>query len=298
MTYPAKVKEKSTLLRQKGYSLNEVSSEMKIAKSTTSVWLENLKLSNIAKEILLNKKNNRFFKPNNTEWMKGKKTKPRIWTKQRLNLLKRYYNSGLNMLEVGERMGVTGSTINHTMRRNNIPRRTFSEACSITFSKKLPSYKKKRNLSSKEKYLQVATLMLYWAEGAKGRHSVDFANSDGKMATLFLKGLREIYRVDEKRLRVCLYCYANQDANKLLNYWSSLLKISKNQFIKPYVRKNYNENKIGKMVYGVIHIRYSDKKLLMQIKAEIDIMQEELNKLGWRSGQSHFSVKEMSERAT
>lgn len=118
------------------------------------------------------------------------------------------------------------------------------------------------------------------------------------MVTLFLKGLREIYRVDEKRLRVCLYCYANQDANKLLNYWSGLLKIPKNQFIKPYIRKDFNENKIGRMIYGVIHIRYSDKKLLMQIKAEIDIMQKELNKLGWRSGQSHFSVKEMSERAT
>lgn len=298
MTYPAKVKDKSTLLRQKGYSLNEVASEMKIAKSTASVWLENLKLSNTAKEILLKKKNNRFFKPDNTEWMKGKKTKPRIWTKQKLNLLKKYYSSGLNMLEVGKRMGVTGSTINHTMRRNNIPRRTFSEAYSITFSNKLPSYKKKTSLSSIEKRLHVATLMLYWAEGAKGRHSVDFANSDSKMVTLFLKGLREIYRVDEKRLRVCLYCYANQNANNLLNYWSSLLKIPRNQFIKPYVRKNFNDNKIGKMVYGVIHIRYSDKKLLMQIKAEIDIMQEGLNRLGWRSGQSHFSVKEMSERAT
>lgn len=284
MTYPAEVKKKSTLLRQKGYSLNEVTSEMKIAKSTASVWLKNLKLDNKAKEILHKKRNNRFFKLNNIGWMKRKKTKPRIWTKQKLDLLKRYYNSGLNMLEVGKCMGVTGSTINHTMRRNNIPRRTFSEASRITFSKKLPSYKKKARLSSKEKHLHVATLMLYWAEGAKGKHSIDFANSDSKMATFFLKGLRKIYRVDEKRLRVCLYCYANQNANSLLNYWSSLLKIPKNQFIKPYVRENFNENKIGKMVYGVIHIRYSDKKLLMQIKAEIDIMQKRLNKLGWRSG--------------
>jgi len=198
MTYPAKVKIKSSLLRQKGYSLNEIASKMKIAKSTASVWLEKLRLSDTAKEILLKKKNNRFFKPNNVEWMKGKKTKPRIWTKQKLNLLKRYYSSGLNMFEVGKRMGVTGSTINHTMRRNNIPRRTFSEACGITFSKKLPSYTKKTSLSLKEKYLHTATLMLYWAEGAKGRHSVDFANSDSKMVTLFLGGLREIYRVLKK----------------------------------------------------------------------------------------------------
>jgi len=62
MTYPAKVKIKSSLLRQKGYSLNEIASKMKIAKSTASVWLEKLRLSDTAKEILLKKKNNRFFK--------------------------------------------------------------------------------------------------------------------------------------------------------------------------------------------------------------------------------------------
>lgn len=123
--------------------------------------------------------------------------------------------------------------------------------------------------------------MLYWAEGTKGRHLVDFSNSDPDMVKLFLKGLRTIYQVNERRLRIYLYCYKNQNVNTLLNYWSNLLNIPKNQFSKPYVRKDFDERKINRMVHGLAHVRYSDKKLLMQIKAEIDIMQRELNKLGW-----------------
>lgn len=278
MTYPAKVKEKSTLLRQKGYSLNEVSSEMKIAKSTASVWLENLKLSNIAKEILLNKKNNCFFKLYNTEWMKGKKTKPRIWTKEKLNTLKRYYNSGLNVREVAEKMGVSHSTINHTMRRNGLRRRSFSEASHIWFSKKPVSYNKKQNLTLNEKYLHIAALMLYWAEGSKkGKSVIDFTNSDEKMVSLFLSALRKIYQIDESRLRAALYCHANQNLKKIHDYWSKLLNIPIAQFTKPYVRTDIDEKKKDKMPHGLIHIRYCDKKLFMQFMSEIDIIQLRLN---------------------
>ena len=62
------------------------------------------------------------------------------------------------------------------------------------------------------------------------------------------------------------YFYSNQDANKNINYWSRLTKISKKQFTKPYVRKDFREDKKDKMPYGLIHIRYSDKKLFNLVK--------------------------------
>ncbi|MEK7525365.1 MAG: hypothetical protein AAB548_03280 [Patescibacteria group bacterium] len=37
------------------------------------------------------------------------------------------------------------------------------------------------------------------------------------------------------------------------------------------------------MPYGLVHIRYSDSRLLAQIKSEIDIISNEIM-LGWRSG--------------
>ena len=137
--------------------------------------------------------------------------------------------------------------------------------------------------------------MLYWAEGAKSRHTVDFSNSDSNMIKLFLKGLRTIYRINEKRLRIYLYCYCNQNIKYLVSYWSTLLNIPPNQFSKPYIRKDFDERKINKMPHGLVHIRYSDKKLLMQIKAEIDIIQMELNKPRWLSGQRHLSVEQASQ---
>ena len=210
-----------------------------------------------------------------------------------------YIKKELSSREVAKRIGISQWSVISIMRRNNIPRRTFSEANHILFSRKPLSYKKKARLNAKERSLYEAALMLYWSEGSKkGKHTVDFANSDEKMVLLFLKALRRIYVVDEKRLRVLLYCYANQDINLLMQYWSKVLKIPKSQFIKPYVRRDFDLRKIGRMPHGLVHIRYSDKKLLEQIKAEIDIIYNCLDKLGWPSGQKHWSVKPTVGRPT
>ncbi len=112
--------------------------------------------------------------------------------------------------------------------------------------------------------------MLYWAEGAKYTPDmrsavIDFVNSDPRMVKLFLNFLRIICGVDEKRLRVLLYCYANQDIEFLKKYWYKVTEINFKQFTKPYVREDFLPEKSGKMRYGLVHIRYYDKKLLIQI---------------------------------
>ena len=117
----------------------------------------------------------------------------------------------------------------------------------------------------------MAGVLIYWAEGAKFKGmdgvpcTVDLANSDPRMAILFLRFLREICRVDEDKLGVQLYCYADQDIEILKNYWYKRTSISLKKFIKPYVRNDFLPEKSGKMKYGLVHIRYTDKKLLMQI---------------------------------
>ena len=110
--------------------------------------------------------------------------------------------------------------------------------------------------------------MLYWAEGSKweGGKIVDFANSDAAMIKVFLNFLRKICGVKESKLRVYLYCCANQNSKELINYWLKITSIPVKQFTKPYIRNDYKQNKIGKMKYGLIHIRYADKKLLDLIK--------------------------------
>jgi len=97
-----------------------------------------------------------------------------------------------------------------------------------------------------------------YSTSERGKDAVDFANSDTNTVRIFLKALRKIHRVDEKRLRVFLYCYGNQKVNKLINYWSKLLNMPKSQFTKPYIKQNFDNRKIDRMPYGLVHIRYSD----------------------------------------
>lgn len=120
---------------------------------------------------------------------------------------------------------------------------------------------------------------LYWGEGYKAgqAHGIDFANSDIKMIQVFLKFLREICGVDEKRLRIYLYCYSNQNPPGLVRFWSKVTGVPKDQFTKPYIRKDFRLEKKDKMPYGLIHIRYSDKKLFLLIKKWIEEYKEILD---------------------
>lgn len=183
-----------------------------------------------------------------------------------------YYKQGLSIYDVGEKLGVGAWQIIKVMKKHNMPRRTPAETNRLKFLKSPKSYQSKGTLTNLEKQLKIAGLMLYWAEGVKAYNStVDFANSDPKMIKLFLQFLRLIYQVNESKLRVLLYCYSNQNVNKLVQYWGRITKISHKQFIKPYVRSDYKNCKTNKMPFGLIHIRYNDKRLFAKIKKDTKI---------------------------
>ncbi len=184
-----------------------------------------------------------------------------------------YWVSGLSASEIGKRLQLTQWQVFKRMKKYRIPRRSQAKTHKIQFLRSPLSYSKKKLLTKEEKLLHLAGLMLYWAEGSKrNKYCVDFANSDERMLTLFLEMLRKIYGVKEKKLRILIYCYANQKPPQLVKYWSNLLKISKSQFTKPYVRQDFNVNNPRRMTNGLVHIRYNDMRLLLEIKRDIDII--------------------------
>lgn len=203
--------------------------------------------------------------------------------KQQLNELKKlYYDDGLCMQEIAERFSVSIDAVVYFMRKHNLKRRSFSEINQLRFNRKLPSFEKRAIDNSYLKELNLAGIMLYWSEGSKSgnKHTVDFANSDPDMIAVFLNFIRKIYQIDENRLRVLLYCHADQDVDKLISFWSSLTNISKKQFSKPYVRDDFKSSG-RKMLQGLVHIRYSDKKLFLEIEKSIEECKSEyLNMLG------------------
>ncbi len=185
-----------------------------------------------------------------------------------------YYKDYLSLKDVADKVGVSIDSVVYFMRRHGLKRRTLIEARRLRFERKPLSFSIFHRLNARDRSLQVIGAMLYWCEGFKGNETstnstVDLANSDPKMISLFLNFLRRIYRIDEKRLRVLLYCYSDQDIPRLKAFWSGITGIPLSQFSKPYVRNDFRTDG-RKMKHGMVHVRYSDKKLLIELKNLID----------------------------
>lgn len=191
----------------------------------------------------------------------------------KLSLVKKlYYQDKLPMKDVAKELNVSLDAVVYFMRKQNLIRRTLREDSIIRFAKKLPSFTLTKKLTKRQEVLKTVGVTLYWGEGYKTEKSngIDLANSDIFIITIFLSFLREVCGIDENRLRVLLYCHENQDQEILINLWSKKTKIPKSQFTKPYVRKVTEYGTIRTMPYGLVHIRYADKKLLFVIKKWIE----------------------------
>ncbi len=182
-----------------------------------------------------------------------------------------YYVKKMSMNAIALHLDVGIDAVTYFMRKYDMKRRTVALSNNFVFQNKALSFKEKIKLSKKQENLKLVGLMLYWAEGYKTIKSkgIDFANSDKDMILIFVKFLREIYQIDEKRLRVLLYCYSDQKISECLDFWSKLTGIPKSQFSKPYIRKDFKTTG-RKMKYGMIHVRYSDKKLFLAIIESIN----------------------------
>lgn len=177
------------------------------------------------------------------------------------------------MKAVGNHLGVSLDCVAYFMRKNNLIRRTLKDEQRIRFDNKKPSFIIRKN-NKKISELRAIGSMLYWGEGYKGDEKnpakfVDFANSDLDMILLFLQFLRNTFKLNEEKFRILLYCYCDQNVNSLITFWSKHTSIPVSQFTKPYIRKDFKING-RKMKYGLVHIRYYDKKLLLEIKKMID----------------------------
>ncbi|MBL7155513.1 MAG: hypothetical protein ISS90_00020 [Candidatus Omnitrophica bacterium] len=177
-----------------------------------------------------------------------------------------YLNDKCTVKEVADELGLSFWKVYNMMRVNNIHRRGPSETNYLQYDRYKPRFVIKEDCDPKNKYLKVAGLMLYWAEGAKGGDTVDFANSDSGMIKIFLRFLREVCGIAESRLRIYLYAFSDQNIDGLKRYWSEATGIPLQQFTKPYVKNMDNALKDRRMPHGMIHVRYHDKRLLKHIK--------------------------------
>jgi predicted DNA-binding protein YlxM (UPF0122 family) len=192
-------------------------------------------------------------------------------THQEQHIASKLYLSGLSAQEVANKLDISLNATFYALRKQHTTMRTSAESNLLRFNAQPLSYTLKENLSRADEDLRLSAIMLYWAEGYKvGKGSVDFANSDPDMALLFRRFLSEICGVRESKLRCALYCYEGQNIPEIRAFWSTLLTIPENQFIKPYIRKKDMGVRGPRMLHGLVHVRYYDTKLLQQILRWID----------------------------
>ena len=187
------------------------------------------------------------------------------------NLRRLYWDERLSIPQIAGQHNLHPTSVLKRMKKYNIERRGFSESGYLANVHK-PQFRLKTLLTQEEEKLRIAGVMLYWAEGYKKGDGIDFTNSDPDMVKLFLEFLRGICGVGEKRLRVYLYAFEDQNIDGLKHFWNKITQIPIKQFSKVYVRKTdvNSGNNSRRMPYGVVHIRYYDKKLLQTIVGWIE----------------------------
>ena len=123
---------------------------------------------------------------------------------------------------------------------------------------------KKYNLDDYKLFLA----LLYWGEGAKTGGRLIFINSDPAMVRIFMFLMRKSFMIKEEKFRTLLHLHEYHDKNEMIDFWSKITGISKNQFSiynKPHTGINKKEG-----YKGCLSIRYGDSKILKEVFIIID----------------------------
>ena len=189
-----------------------------------------------------------------------------------------YTNKLLSMHQIADRLAIAHTKVRYILDKFHIKRRSISDAITFLNITKYNkgSFKIKERLNLRQEKLKVAGTMLYWGEGTKSGSTVVLSNSDPNVVKLFLKFLREICGISEKRLRILLHIYNNQNEETLKRQWMSITKIPKEQFCKSFIHIRTTGTYKRTSIYGTISLRYSDKRLLDKINEWIKEYSERL----------------------
>jgi len=189
--------------------------------------------------------------------------------KKTLNEL--YNINKLSMVEIADKLNKTSATVRYWFQKHSISRRSWSESAYVKQNPNGDPFNIKRDLSSKERELLIAGLMLFWGEGGKkSKHMIQLCNLDPKMIKIFTEFLRKICRIKEEKLRLSVRVYKKFDIDKAKNFWSKFINIPEEQVLvykyndpRSKENKQWSEN-------GIVTLQFNNIKLRKWISEEID----------------------------
>lgn len=185
--------------------------------------------------------------------------------------VKALYLCGNSVSEIADMIKMSQSGVRYILMKGGTNMRSRSEAVRIKHHKRLDSYRCTipKKIPKDLQQLYIVGLALYWGEGSKTGNTVAIANSDPDLILTFLSFLRKICGVDERRIHVLIHYHAEHNEEKLITFWSKIMKIRKAQFYKGVLHKNKGGS-TKQLQFGTISLRYSDSLLLLEILEKLD----------------------------
>jgi hypothetical protein len=116
----------------------------------------------------------------------------------------------------------------------------------------------------------VRACLLYWAEGAKSRHSLSFSNADAEMICVWMRLLRSTLCAPEPRIRLTCYPYTDHvdRQREVEDYWLSLTHLDRSNMCRSIVN-NYSRSSQRKrtnmLPYGTVKVAVHDTRLIQMI---------------------------------
>lgn len=111
--------------------------------------------------------------------------------------------------------------------------------------------------------------MLYWAEGAKARNSLNFVNSEVSMVKLFIRFLRESLQVPDERITLRLNVYTGNGLAlaEIEDHWLQALALPRSCLRRHTLNHKPTSSsgkKSNRLPYGVAQIRVLKSTTLLQ----------------------------------
>lgn len=130
-------------------------------------------------------------------------------------------------------------------------------------------------ISKRELYL--AGLFLYWGEGSKSLSAarLQISNTDPAAVKFFIHWL-EILGVPKVKMRVQLHLYNNMDIGEETDFWVKALKVGKNQFSKPYIKRSFLSriNHKGGFGHGTCNLKIGDARLSERVLMALKVVSD------------------------
>jgi len=173
---------------------------------------------------------------------------------------------GVTAEEIAKRLNVGNTTISRwcTDIASDNPYHLYAQNLRTEARKK--SKKLGKNITINERKAKILTSILYWCEGSKypSNNFIAFSNSDVDLIITFLKLFRTGFHPKKDKLKVSLQLHTTHSREKMISFWSKILKIPKSQFHKSTITKP-TKNMKRTNYKGTCTIRYYDVYTLLEI---------------------------------